>query len=70
MSVDLPRDIVLPVEVIDIRLDPEPHPLEISHKAEIAANWEREIASNPRLFNGTVVLVSNMSYEDGRLTGH
>lgn len=69
MSIDLPRDVVLPVDVVDVRLDPGPHPLETSHRAEIEANWEREVAANPHLFDGTIVLVSEMSYRDGRLSG-
>jgi 8-oxo-dGTP pyrophosphatase MutT (NUDIX family) len=69
MTIDLPRDVVLPVDVVDVRLDPGPHPLEISHEDAIAENWQREIAANPRLFNGTVVLVSEMTYKDGHLVG-
>ena len=35
----------------------------------IAENWQREIAANPALFDGTVVLLSALSYRDSRLVG-
>ena len=69
MSFDLPRDTVLPVEVIDVRLDPAPHPLERDNLQAIEENWLRESAINPHIFDGQVALLSELSYDDGRLTG-
>jgi 8-oxo-dGTP pyrophosphatase MutT (NUDIX family) len=69
VSFDIVPDAVLPVEEVDVTLDPGPHPLETGKAAEIAANWRREIALKPALFDGTVVLLSELSWHDARLTG-
>jgi 8-oxo-dGTP pyrophosphatase MutT (NUDIX family) len=69
MSFDIPRGIILPVEAIDVRLDPAPHPFETGNGAAIAANWRREIVLKPALFDGTVVLLSSLAYRDRTLTG-
>lgn len=69
MSFDLPLNKVLPVEKIDVRLDPAPHPLERDNSREIDENWRREVAINPHIFDGQVALLSGLSYEDGRLAG-
>ncbi|UVK36342.1 hypothetical protein LHFGNBLO_003252 [Mesorhizobium sp. AR10] len=69
MSFDLPRNVILPVDAVDVRLDPGPHPFERDNGQAIAENWRREIAANPALFDGTVVLLSALSYHDNRLVG-
>ncbi|TPI10107.1 hypothetical protein FJW06_24375 [Mesorhizobium sp. B4-1-3] len=69
MSFDLPRNVILPVDAVDVRLDPGPHPFARSNAEAIADNWRQEIAANPALFDGTVVLLSGLAYRDGRLVG-
>ncbi|HEY4191947.1 MAG TPA: NUDIX hydrolase [Mesorhizobium sp.] len=69
MGFDLPRDIVLPVETIDVRLDPAPHPLERDNLAAIEENWRHEVSINRHLFDGQVALLSELSYNEGRLVG-
>lgn len=69
MSFDLPRNVILPVDAIDVRLDPGPHPFALSNAEAIAENWRRETAANPALFDGTVVLLSELAYRDSRLVG-
>ena len=69
MSFDLPRDVILPVDKIDVRLDPAPHPFERQHLAEIDRNWLRERGVNPHVFDGKVALLSELSYRDARLAG-
>ncbi len=69
MSFDLPSGKVLPVDVIDVRLDPGPHPLERDNLQAIDDNWRREVAINPHLFDGRVALLSELSYRAGTLTG-
>ncbi|MDX8524062.1 hypothetical protein RFM68_06040 [Mesorhizobium sp. MSK_1335] len=69
MSFDLPRNVILPVDAIDVRLDPGPHPFALSNAEAIAANWRQEIADNPALFDGTVVLLSELAYRDNCLAG-
>ncbi|RWE76319.1 hypothetical protein [Mesorhizobium sp.] len=69
MSFDLPRNVILPVDAIDVRLDPGPHPFAVSNAEAIAENWRQEIAAKPALFDGTVVLLSELAYRDSRLVG-
>jgi len=69
LSFDLPRNVILPVDAIDVRLDPGPHPFAVSNAESIAENWRQEMAANPALFDGTVVLLSELAYRDSRLVG-
>jgi len=69
MSFDLPRNVILPVDEVDVRLDPNPHPFERDNEVAIAENWRREMAAKPALYDGTVVLLSALSYRDNRLIG-
>lgn len=69
LSFDLPRNVILPVDAIDVRLDPAPHPFALSNAEAIAENWRQETAANPALFDGTVVLLSELAYRDNRLFG-
>ncbi|MGX5850482.1 hypothetical protein ACWGTO_25705 [Mesorhizobium sp. PL10] len=69
MSFDLPRNVILPVDEIDVRLDPGPHAFERDNQVAIEENWRREIAAKPALFDGTVVLLSALAWGDNRLVG-
>lgn len=69
MSFDLPRNVILAVDDIDVRLDPGPHPFARDNAEAIAENWQHEIAANPALFDGMVVLLSQLAYRDSRLVG-
>ncbi|MDX8522555.1 hypothetical protein [Mesorhizobium dulcispinae] len=69
MSFDLPRNVILPVDAVDVRLDPSPHPFERDNQPAIAENWQREMAAKPALYDGTVVLLSALAYRDSRLIG-
>lgn len=69
MTFDIPRNVILPVETVEVRLDPGPHPFERANEAAIDRNWLTETAANPALFDGTVVLLSRLSYAGGRLEG-
>ncbi len=69
MSFDIPSGRVLPVDAVDVRLEPGPHPLERENAQAIEANWQREVAEQPALFNGTVVLLSQLSYSARQLVG-
>ncbi len=69
MSFDLPRNVILPVDAIDVRLDPGPHPFAVDNAEAIAENWLHETAANPALFDGTVVLLSALAWRDNRLVG-
>lgn len=69
MAFNLPRDEIVPVHSIDIRLASAPHQFETRHSVLIERNWREETAANPALFNGEVVLLSSLEYEAGRLAG-
>jgi 8-oxo-dGTP pyrophosphatase MutT (NUDIX family) len=69
MDFDIPRQVVFPVERVDVALDPAAHPFETRHRTEIEANWQAEFDANPALFNGEMALLSRLSYRDGRLDG-
>lgn len=69
MTFNLPRDRVLPVEAVDVRLQKSRHPFELAHQSSIEANWQREHSANPALFNGTMVLLSKLALAGGQLVG-
>ena len=69
MVFDIPREVVFPVEHVDVALDPAPHPFETRHRPEIEANWQSEVAANPALFDGQMALLSRLAYRDGQLAG-
>lgn len=69
MSFDLPRNVVVPVDAVEVRLDPAPHPFEIEHAAAIGDNWTREVAANPAFFDGEVTLHSELAYRGRTLVG-
>lgn len=69
MAFDMPRNVVLPLDRIDVRLDPGPHPFEIANLVAIEENWLREKQANPALFDGEMVLLSHLDYAPGRLEG-
>jgi 8-oxo-dGTP pyrophosphatase MutT (NUDIX family) len=69
MSFDLPRNVIVPVDDIDVRLDPAPHPFERGNLPAIEENWRHETTINPHIFDGAVALLSELSYRDTRLAG-
>ncbi len=69
MSFSLPLGVILPVDRIDVVLDPAQHPFERGKEEAIAENWRQEVAAKPALFDGTVVLLSELGYDEGRLFG-
>jgi 8-oxo-dGTP pyrophosphatase MutT (NUDIX family) len=69
MDFDIPRNRILPVDCVEVRLDASPHPFELANEAAIEKNWLAEKAANPALFDGTVVLLSGLTYKAARLEG-
>ncbi len=62
-------DFIFPVSGIDVRVIDGPHPYFLSHKAEIAANWELEIAANPSLYDGQMLLMNTLQIRDSVIFG-
>lgn len=69
MSHSLPLGVILPVDTIDVTLDPTPHPFVQGREKAIAENWALEVREKPAVFNGTVVMLSEFGYANGRLFG-
>jgi 8-oxo-dGTP pyrophosphatase MutT (NUDIX family) len=67
---EIPRGTIVPVASVDVRLDPEPHPFELENMVLIEENWRREHAANPRLYDGTLTLPSELKLNSrGELIG-
>lgn len=69
MGFALPLGVILPVDDIDVVLDPGQHPFERGREAAIAENWRLEVAATPAIYDGTVALLSEFGYDSGRLFG-
>jgi 8-oxo-dGTP pyrophosphatase MutT (NUDIX family) len=69
LTFDIPSNLIVPVDTVDVRLDPDPHPFEMANAAAIEENWRAETDANPALFDGTVVLLSSLVYAGGRFEG-
>lgn len=70
MAFDLPRDAVVPVDTIDVRVDAAPFPFEQVHAADIEGNWREEVAANPALFDGRIILPGSLTLTGRKLHGH
>ncbi|MEX0343901.1 MAG: hypothetical protein AB3N20_03190 [Rhizobiaceae bacterium] len=66
---DIPRDRILQVKHIDVRLMDEPHPYELANLDAINANWAEEVARLPKLFDGEMILLAHATYRDGVVEG-
>jgi 8-oxo-dGTP pyrophosphatase MutT (NUDIX family) len=69
LAFDIPRNVILPIDRVDVRLDSAPHPFENRYAAEIEANWQREKSANPAVYDGQMVLLSSLSHRDRQLQG-
>ena len=69
MQMDVPRDRILDVDQADLVFDAVPHPYETENLAAIEDNWHAEVARNPALFDGKVLMFSKLSWRDGRIEG-
>lgn len=60
---------ILRASEAELRLQPGRHPFERDNSAAIARHWQGELAANPKLFDGQVVLFSSLVLVEGRLAG-
>lgn len=58
---------IFPVSEIDVRVAAEPHPFHLAEREQARENWRREIAANPDLFDGRMLLQRTVQIEDGRI---
>lgn len=56
---------VFPVSRAEIAVENGPHPFHIAEEAGAAANWQAEIALNPALYDGRMVLQRDVHIHDG-----
>lgn len=63
------ENVAFPVRSIDLSFLPGPHPLYEAHREEVEENWRAEVAQNPHLFNGQMVLQRHLAITDGRVVG-
>jgi 8-oxo-dGTP pyrophosphatase MutT (NUDIX family) len=64
-----PEGTVFPVSSHHLVVSEGSHPWVLEHEAEIAANWEKEIAANPNFFNGRMVFQRQVSFSEGHIEG-
>lgn len=69
MHFDIPRGVIVPVDEVDVSLDPGPHPFELANLPAIDTNWNAESAANPALFDGSMSLLASLAYRDRTLVG-
>jgi 8-oxo-dGTP pyrophosphatase MutT (NUDIX family) len=61
---------MLPAPRFDLRLHDEPWPFALHHAARIDQHWQQQVALNPKLFNGRVLLAIRSGFRpDGTFFG-
>ncbi|MBS9720857.1 hypothetical protein JYU29_09185 [Tianweitania sp. BSSL-BM11] len=69
MRFDLPQNQMIGVDDVVLRLDPSPLPFEENYRAEVEANWKKEKAAQPALFNGRILMFADLQLQDRVLEG-
>lgn len=59
--------VILEISTAELVVDPDPHPFLRSEGAQIQLNWREEVAANPALFDGQLLLNREIHIEDGHL---
>lgn len=58
---------IFPVSDIEIEVAAEPHPFHLAEAEKARESWQKEIAVNPHLFDGRMVLQRSVLVADGRI---
>lgn len=58
---------IFPVSKVDVRVTGEPHPFHLMVAERVRENWRQEVAANPHLFDGDMVLQRSIRISDGRI---
>lgn len=68
----IPEYAIFPVDHLELNVCADPHPLIASHGGEIRDNWAAEVAANPALYDGTMILQRRIVLSPGSVvaTGH
>ncbi|MBD9494703.1 MULTISPECIES: NUDIX hydrolase [unclassified Ensifer] len=61
--------VIIPIDAVDVRVTGAAHPFHREEVERAQENWQREIAANPHLFDGRMVLLRALRIADGRLRG-
>ncbi len=69
MAGEIPEGRIVAIDRVSVRLDPSPHLFEIEHAAAIEANWQKEFAANPALFDGRMMMHSELGLDGRTLVG-
>lgn len=69
VPVGLAEGEVFPVSGVRLSIRPEDHPFAAAHRTAIAENWQQESAANPALFDGRMLLMSDLRLEGNVLVG-
>lgn len=60
---------IVAISDVDIRVKDSAHPFHLDQVGAAQENWRAEIAANPHLFDGRMVLQRALRIEDGRVVG-
>ncbi|HEV7309596.1 NUDIX hydrolase [Ensifer sp.] len=59
--------VLVPIDDVDVRVNGSQHPFHRNEMGRAEENWAREIAANPHLFDGRMVLQRALNIRNGRV---
>jgi len=60
---------IFPVVSLDLPVEEGNHPWVVENRAEIAENWDEEVARNPALYDGRMVFQRRLRFAGGHIEG-
>jgi 8-oxo-dGTP pyrophosphatase MutT (NUDIX family) len=64
-----PSGAIFPVRSVTLRVNKGAHPWYLANTGPIAANWQAEVAANPKLYDGQMVFQHRLSFSAGHIAG-